>query len=123
MCCVAAKFVRHLLTDAQKENRVTASQELFDHLNADENVLKNVITGDETCVYSYDVEANVQSSQWMGKLLPRPKKARQSHSNVKVMCIVVFDWKGIVHNEFVPRGETVNKHLYLNVLKRLRVAV
>jgi len=77
MCCVAAKFVRHLLTDAQKENRVTASQELFDHLNADENVLKNVITGDETCVYSYDVEANVQSSQWMGKLLPQPKKARQ----------------------------------------------
>ena len=33
------------------------------------------------------------------------------------------DWKGIVHYEFVPRGETVNKHFYLNVLKRLRVAV
>ena len=38
-----------LLTDAQKENRVTVSQELFDRSNADENFLKNVITGDETC--------------------------------------------------------------------------
>ena len=34
-----------------------------------------------------------------------------------------FDWKGIVHHEFVPRGETVNKEFYLKVMKRLREAV
>ena len=85
MCRVAAKFVLRLLTDAQKENRVTVSQELFDCSNADENFLKKVLTGDETWVYGYGVETKVQSSQWMGKLSPRPKKARQSHSNVKVM--------------------------------------
>jgi len=71
---VAAKFVLRLLTDAQKENHVTVSQELFDRSNADENFLKNVTTGDEIWVYSYDVETKVQSSQWMGKLSPRPKK-------------------------------------------------
>jgi len=38
-------------------------------------------------------------------------------------ALFFFDWKGIVHYEFVPCGETVNKHFYLNVLKRLRVAV
>jgi len=67
---VAAKFVPGLLTDAQKENRVTVSHELFDRSNADENFLKNVITGDETWVYGYDVETKMQSSQWMGKLSP-----------------------------------------------------
>ena len=30
---------------------------------------------------------------------------------MKVMLIVFFDWKGIVHPEFVPRGETVNRVL------------
>jgi len=40
------------------------------------------------------------------------KKACQSRSNVKVMLIV-----------FSPRGETVNKELYLKVLKRLREVV
>jgi hypothetical protein len=45
---VAAKFLPRLLTDEQKENRVTVSQELFHRSNADENFLKNVITGDET---------------------------------------------------------------------------
>ena len=39
---VAAKFVPRLLTYAQKENRVTVSQELFDRSNVDENFLKNV---------------------------------------------------------------------------------
>jgi len=69
---VAAKFVPRLLTDAQKEN---VSQKLFDRSNADDNFLKNVITGDETWVYGYDIETKAQSSQWVGKLSPRPKKS------------------------------------------------
>jgi len=73
---VAAKFVLHLLTEEQKQNSVTVSQELLDSLNTDENFLKNVITGDETWVYGYDVETKVQSSQWVGKSSPRPKSPR-----------------------------------------------
>ena len=87
---VAAKFVPRLLTEEQKQNRVTVSQELLDRSNTYENFLRNVITGDETWVYGYDVETKVQSSQWVGKSSPRPKKARQSRSNVKVMLIVFF---------------------------------
>jgi len=36
----AAKFVPRLLTEEQKQNRVTVSQELLDHSNSDENFLK-----------------------------------------------------------------------------------
>jgi len=88
MHCVAAKFVPRLLTEEQKQNHVTVSQELLDRSNTDENILKNVITGDETWMFGYDVETKVQSSQWVGKSSPRPKKARQSRSNVKAMLIV-----------------------------------
>ena len=72
---VAAKFVPRLLTDSQKVNRVTVSQELFDRSNADENFINNVLTGDETWVYGYDVEKKEQSSQWMETFSPRPKKS------------------------------------------------
>jgi hypothetical protein len=51
------------------------------------------------------------------------QKNHVSRSNVKVMLIVCFDWKGIVHHEFVPHGETVNKEFYLKVMKRLMEAV
>jgi hypothetical protein len=57
-----------------------------------------------------------------GKILATTKKARQCRSNVKVMLIIFFDWKGIVHHEFVRHGETVKK-FYLKVMKHLREAV
>jgi len=62
MCRVCAKFVPRLLTDDQKENHVEISQELLANANSNENVFKNIITGDETWVYGYDVETKMQSS-------------------------------------------------------------
>ena len=43
-------------------------------------------------------------------------------SEIKVLLVVFFDWKGNVHHEFVPRGQMVNKQLYQEVLSRLRDA-
>ena len=120
---VSVKFVPRLLTDGQKENRVEISQELLANANGNENFLKNIITGDETWVYGYDVETKMQSSQWMEKGSPRLKKARMSRSKINVMLVVFFNWKGIVHHGFIPRDQMVNKQLYHEVLARLRDAV
>ena len=79
------------MTDDQKQTRVDVSQELLDRANGDDNFFKNIITGDETWVYGYDVETNVQSSQWVSKTSPRPKNARQVRSHVKVMLTAFFD--------------------------------
>ena len=62
MYCISAKFMPHLLTDDQKENRVEISQELLANANGNENFFKNIITGDEMWVYGYDVETKMQSS-------------------------------------------------------------
>jgi len=56
-------------------------------------------------------------------LLDPPKKGRMCRSKIKVLLVVFFDWKGIVHHEFVPRDQMVNKELYQEVLSRLRDAV
>ena len=39
------------------------------------------------------------------------------------MLIAFFDTDGLVHHEYVPKGQTVNKKLYKTVLERLRDAV
>ena len=67
MRCISAKFMLRLLTDDHKENHVEISQELLANANSNENFLKNIITGDETWVYGYDVETKMLSLQWMGK--------------------------------------------------------
>ena len=56
-----------------------------------------------------------------GKGLLDQKKAQISRSKIKVMLIVFFDWKGIVHHEFVPRGQMVNKQLYQKVFSVFEV--
>jgi len=71
---VSAKFVLHLLTDDQIENRVEIMQELLTNANGNENFLKKIITRDETWVYGCNVETKMQLSQSMGKGYPRPKK-------------------------------------------------
>jgi hypothetical protein len=44
-------------------------------------------------------------------------------SNIKSMLVIFFDCEGTVHQEFVPSGQTVNQHHYLQVMKRLREQV
>ena len=56
MHCISAKFVPHLLTNEQKDNWVNISQDMLANADGDENFLKNIMTGDKTWVYGYNVE-------------------------------------------------------------------
>jgi len=85
--------------------------------------MSSVITGDECWVYGYGPETKQMSSQWSTSSSPRPKKAQQVKSNIKTMLIAFFDIDRLVHHEFVPTGQTVNKEFYKTVLQRLRDAV
>ena len=64
--------------------------------NDDPDLLKKVIAGDESWVYGYDIETKAQSSQWKRPEEPRPKKARQVRSNVRVLLSVFFDCNSVV---------------------------
>ena len=117
---VAANFVPCLLTQDQKNTCLTLCQDLKNHIESDQNFLSKVIRGNESWCYGYDPENKQASSQWKTPTSLRPKKARQVRSNVKTMLIVFFYVQGIVHQEFVPPGQTVNQESYLEVLRRLR---
>ncbi|XP_020299181.1 putative uncharacterized protein FLJ37770, partial [Pseudomyrmex gracilis] len=123
MARVCAKFIPKLLMAEQKNLCFEIAQDNLEMISNDENVLKKIITGDESWVYGYDPETKRQSSQWKHASSPRPKKARQSRSKVKTMLTVFFDYEGVVHHEYAPRGQTITKEYYVEVLKRLHDAV
>jgi hypothetical protein len=120
---VSVKFVLKLLTMEQKQLRLEVSQDMLDYANSDPEFLNIVITGDESWVYRYDPEAKAQSSQWQHSTSLRPKKTRRVQSNVKVMLTVFFDSCGVVHHEYAPQGQNINKEYYLEVLRRFHDAV
>ena len=113
---VTTKSITKLLNkEQQKEFRVEIAQDMLDCATNNLDFTKTIITGDETWVYGYDPEIKFQSSQCKDPESPRPKKARQIRSNVKVMLTCCFDSRSIVHHEYAPESKTINKEYYLEI--------
>ena len=72
---------------------------MFDIWNVYPDLLKKVITGDESRVYGYDIEAKAKSYQWKRPEELRPKKARLVRSNV--FC----DDNDAVHHKFLLQDQ------------------
>ena len=116
---VCAKFVPRLLTDDEREQRQTIARDLFGRSCEDVQFLTNIVTGDEYGVYGYDPETKQQSSQWKGPTCPRSKKGLQVRSETNVVLLAFFFYsEGIVHNEYAPDGQTINKEFYMEFLRR-----
>jgi len=90
---VCVKLLPKVLTDEQKENRVSISRELLDRVRGNPDFLEQVITGDETWVFEYDPETKRQSPEWHTTESFRPKKARTSKSKMKPMLNGFFTRK------------------------------
>jgi hypothetical protein len=61
----------------------------------------NAVIGEETWVYGYDIETkkNLHTGRVLFCFIPRKHNMR---SLVKVVLLVSFDHRGIVHYEFAP---------------------
>ena len=117
---VKSRLVPKTLNFLEKQRRVEVCETM---LSDYQDQMERMITGDETWIYAYDPETTDQSSEYRAKGEARPKRSRQSRSKIKVMLTVFFDYHGLVHHEFLPPGQTVNKAYYLGVMRRLREAI
>jgi hypothetical protein len=97
--------------------------DLLQRIEDEPDLLNSVITCDETWIFTYDPETKRQSMQWKSTSSPRPKKACRSRSKFKAMSIVFIDNPGNLKAEWVPSGQTVNQHYYIEVLMKLRERV
>ena len=89
-----------------------------------ENLLKNIITIDETWVRAYESELKRQLADWMHDGSPRRQKFRQNPSPVKLMAIFSYYVQGVIFCHFLTHGETVNAQYYAAYLQNhLRRAV
>lgn len=121
---LCAKWVPHLLTEEQKVCRVTLSSNHLQRFRREgEDFLNRIVACDETWAHSWEPELKRQSAEWCGPDSPRREKARRSFGQLKVMHITFFDRRGILFDEAVPMGQTVNGNYYLAVLRKVRRAI
>jgi histone-lysine N-methyltransferase SETMAR len=116
---ICSHFVSHSLTDDQKETRMHTAGEFIDTCDQDPTFLQTIVTGDESWCCQYDPESKRQTMEWRSPSSPRPIKSRLQKSRIKTLIIAFFDSNGMIDQEFVPEGQTVNAEFYEAVLKRL----
>jgi hypothetical protein len=112
---ISVKFVPEPLRVEQKETRLAVARDLLQCANHDANFMRTIITGDESWVYGYEPETKAQSPQGKTPGSPRPKR-HAKFGKVKVMLTVFFNHKGVIHHEYAPDGQTVNKEYYVKIL-------
>ncbi len=102
---LCAKLFPKNLTEEQKKCRVDVCRDWLEAVES-ENILKRVITCDESWLFEYDPETKRQSMQWVDEGEVRLKKAWMSKLEVKIMFVAFFDKKGLIHKEFLPQKTT-----------------
>ncbi|UYV73733.1 hypothetical protein LAZ67_11000634 [Cordylochernes scorpioides] len=107
----AVLFPKDLTFDQKNARKETASFNL-EATTDDPELMKRVITGDETWIYGFDSETTQQASEWRFKNKPRPKKARKAPRKVKVMLTVFL--------RIIKLAERQPLSRYQGVLDRLR---
>jgi len=113
---VASRFVPHLFSDDQRHERLQYAKGIIKTARRNKHFLNSIVAEDETWCFRYDPTTKGQSGEWKSPASPKGKKVRLQKSKVPV-CF--YDSKGIIHNEFVPEGQTVTGSFYLSVLERL----
>ena len=111
---LCARWIPHVLTDAQKRARVDFCRFLIDRYeNASNQRRSEVIIGDETWLYHFDVETKRSSAEWVPEGGQRPVKARRSRSQGKRMFAIFFDSRGLVAMVKVEGQATVTARWYV----------
>jgi hypothetical protein len=106
----------------QKCRRLEIAQKLLHRYREKGNeFLQNVDVIYETWIRDFEPEMKSQSSEWRGKVSPRPKKFKGAQSNVKQMIIFAYDCKGVIMTDRVPSGTTVTAANYRQCLKNCGV--
>ncbi|GBO37217.1 hypothetical protein AVEN_35687-1 [Araneus ventricosus] len=81
----------------------------IDTCDQDATFLQTICTGNESWCYQYDP---VQTLEWCSPASPCPKKTRLQKSRIKTILVLFFDSNGMIHQEFVQEGQTVNAKFY-----------
>lgn len=114
---VSARWVPRILTTEQREKRVDVCQQLLQRYEEEgETFLESILTCDETWVHYSTPESKRASMQWKRKGSPPPLKAKTTPSAGKVMATVFWDFKGILHVDFLHTQKTINAQYYSNLL-------
>ena len=92
---MCARWVPHLLTIDQKNERVIISERNLDLLKKKKDFFRSLVTCDETWVPFYLSERKEKTKEWRKKEENYPIKVKENRFEKKIMLIIFWDMTGI----------------------------
>lgn len=121
---ISAQCVPRLITPEQKLKRVKTSKDVMSRIRKNpKDFYRRLVTIDESWVHHYTLETNQQSKQWRSRRDKPTRKAMAVKSAGKVMFTSFWDSKGIILNDYLEKGRTINSVYYVELLKKMKQAV
>ena len=110
---ICARWVPHFLTDEQKQSRVRlASQVIEKYDKCDPRRLEEIVTGDETWIYYFQLDSKAENKVWVSSEGNRPVIARCCKTSNRMLYAIFLDSKGLVLQIPVPKGRSVTGKFY-----------
>jgi histone-lysine N-methyltransferase SETMAR len=113
---ISSRWIPHLLTSEQKQQRIDWCHFMLSKFDKGRSTMVgNIVTGDETWVYTYDPETKQQSAVWVFQEEEQPTKVVRSRSASKRMVAVFFRRQGLVKMVPLLEQATVTAAWYTTV--------
>ena len=113
---LVSRWIPHLLTEEPKAARVTWCRQTLARFNSgSSNAVYNIVSGDESWIYSYEPESKRQSTVWVFEGKPNPTKVVRSRSASKKMVTTFVAKTGHVASIPLEDRRTVNADWYTAV--------
>jgi [histone H3]-lysine36 N-dimethyltransferase SETMAR len=113
---LCSRWIPHNLTKGQKEARVKWCQETLKRFNSgSSNLVYDIVSGDESWIYSYEPETKQQSTVWVFQDEAKPTKVVRSRSVSKKMIACFVSKTGHVASIPLEDRRTVNAEWYTTI--------
>ena len=108
-------WVPHELSEINKNQRISIARLLFQR-NEIEPFLHRLVTCDEKWVLYNNI---TNKKQWLPKGQDPIPTAKADLHPKKILLSVFWDYKGVIHYELLPNGQTIDAQVYCAQLDRL----
>ena len=113
---VCSRWIPHNLSQAEKDVRVKWCQENLKKFNSGASKhVYDIVTCDETWIYSYEPETKQQSTVWVFPDDPRPTKVVRARSASKKMIAAFFGKSGYIATVPLEDHRTINALWYTTI--------
>ena len=114
---LAVRWVPHQLSDDRKKRRVECLRQLLNDFESNgQKRLCDIVTGDETWLWFYDIANKRCNTAWVGPDGDRPVALRQDFQSPKRLFSHFFNAQGTVAINILPEKTTINATYYTGVV-------